>query len=274
MMLPENIPSLIRASNTTCTLASTFMAQATRINVGGRQYRVTSTLTLNTATTGFGGLDTGALGSAHQLYYVYAVVQNGAIGLCASLTDPVTGPSGFSGRYRLVGAFYVQDTAVIGSTVTISGTATSEPQSWTVTAFGTGTFGSDGVMTTQWQRIADYMHFRIQYLQSIAGTAGSGNYTIPLPTGLSIDTSKENTGASFANICATGYLTGTGSPNDAVLVAIANGGTSLLCSYLPESGGAGAIFASGAATFNLSNATVRVSLKGRLPISGWKTTLL
>lgn len=59
----DNIPVPVVASTTSLTLAATNKGLPSAYQIGGQQYSNTSTLTLNTATTGAGGLDTGSLGA-------------------------------------------------------------------------------------------------------------------------------------------------------------------------------------------------------------------
>lgn len=105
----ENIPSLVRASGTSCTMASTNNAQPTRIQIGGQSYALSASLTLSTASVGAGGLDVGSL-AASQIYYVYAVVNTSTfvVALVASLSVPSAGPlmpSGYGAAYKWVGGF-------------------------------------------------------------------------------------------------------------------------------------------------------------------------
>ena len=105
----ENIPSPVVASTTTLTLAASNLGLPTVFLVGGQAYTPSGTITLNTATTGANGLDTGAL-SQISLYYIYAIVHNSTFvpALVASLAVPNTGPSmpsGYGSAYKLVGNF-------------------------------------------------------------------------------------------------------------------------------------------------------------------------
>lgn len=101
----ENMTKLIVGSTTTVTLPS-----GSNLRLGGQGYALSSNLTCNLATTGFGGLDTGALGVS-LLYYVYAVRNAGlAVGLVASLS--ATAPSGFT-AYRKIGAFITDTTSLV-----------------------------------------------------------------------------------------------------------------------------------------------------------------
>ncbi|MFM2009547.1 MAG: hypothetical protein RIR02_1497 [Pseudomonadota bacterium] len=94
-LFTDNLPDLVIASNTTITMAATYLGKSTRLTIGGQQYKYSSLTTLNFGTTGFNGLDTGAI-AANTLYYIYAVMQAGVPGLIASLASSATGPSGFT----------------------------------------------------------------------------------------------------------------------------------------------------------------------------------
>jgi hypothetical protein len=180
---PDNIPNLVKASGTELTLAATHLGRDTRITVGGQQYRVTSTLTCDLTTTGAGGLDTGSLGSSHQLYYVYAVTSNSSAALIASLSKPATGPAGFA-TYTLAGAFYVSDTAVIGSTVTTEGKAETEKIAFTP-VWGGGTFSSSA-RVGYWKRSGDSMVISA----SATITAVTSNIFLDMLTPYPIDSNK------------------------------------------------------------------------------------
>lgn len=70
------------------------------------QYTATSPLTINLATSGAGGLDTGSEASS-TWYYAYAIPDTGNPGqfvCCCSVTGPATGPTGL-GAFRYLGAF-------------------------------------------------------------------------------------------------------------------------------------------------------------------------
>lgn len=96
--LQPNIPKLVIASSTSLTLAATYNGQPTFLQVGGQGYFLTSGLSLSTAVTGIGGLDTGAI-AANTAYYVYAVISSGVIGLVISTSS--TAPTGFTQYQRL-----------------------------------------------------------------------------------------------------------------------------------------------------------------------------
>jgi len=95
----ENLPPIVKASTTQITLASTYLGQTSVARIGGQFYRL-SALTLNTGTSGIGGLDTGSIAN-NTLYYVYLVVNGSNVpGLVMSTSS--SAPTGFT-RYKYIG---------------------------------------------------------------------------------------------------------------------------------------------------------------------------
>lgn len=83
----DSFGAVSRPSTTTILMAPS------RITIAGQQYVNETGITLNAAgANGFNGLDAGALGN-YQIWYVYLVVQNGLLGLTASMSD--VAPAGF-----------------------------------------------------------------------------------------------------------------------------------------------------------------------------------
>jgi hypothetical protein len=196
VLTADNIPRLVKASSTTLTLATTYLGRPTRITVGGQQYRPSSTITLNTAINGFNGLETGTLSNTNSLYYVYAVVVSGTLGLIASLSDPSVGPNTFATTYKLVGSFYSSS-----SGNSIAGVV---PQD---------SFSAVKVLTStdSPHTVADADSFRT-YLCN----ATSGNITVNLPVianniGREIIIKKTDSSANIVTIDANGSETINGA---------------------------------------------------------------
>ena len=85
----ENIGTLSKTSNTIITLTPS------RVTIGGLQYINLANVTINTGTTGIGGLDTGSI-QANKVYNVFAVPNSGFLGIIASLNSSPTGYSNFT----------------------------------------------------------------------------------------------------------------------------------------------------------------------------------
>lgn len=101
-------------SITSTTTAQMFASASAPIIVtlGGRQYRSSSTLTLNTAVSGLGGLDTGSLAAA--TYYLFLTVSSGTLGLTMSLSSS---PTGFSVSKLLGRVIIASDGVSVGKAI-------------------------------------------------------------------------------------------------------------------------------------------------------------
>lgn len=194
MYLQENIPLITKISGTQIQLAASYLGQSGRINVGGQQYRLTTALQCNLATTGFGGLDTGSL-AANTLYYIYVVVNgSNAAGLVCSTSNPAVGPTGFT-AWREVGRFRTfLGSAAVGVVVNrfIGGSKSRSSGSWTAwssPSIDNITVGN-GVVTARYKRSYDDM---LLFYMLVWGTttsfAGAPNVA-SLPDLLSIDLSN------------------------------------------------------------------------------------
>lgn len=277
--LPDNIPTLVRATATTATLAATNGGLSTRITLGGQQYRLTTALTLDISTSGIGGMDTGAFGSAHQLYYVYAVANSsGVVGLVASLATPAAGPSGFTTRFKLIGAMYASDSALtIGGTVSINGPAESEWQTYTMVIGASVTPPTLPTATPQqisaWRRVGSTMHFRSAWRfgsDPTGSSAGSGSYRFPLPTGFTINTAILPNGFNTLKVCGVG---GAASIFQGLCHVEPNGTGQYV--YLTVLNTVGPAYTDISATFQpVTTANQDYSLDCMVPITGWKATLL
>ena len=197
----ENIPLLTKITGTTLTLASTFEGKTGRVTVGGRQYSVTSTITLNTATTGLNGLDT--------LYYIYAVRSTTAgFGIVASTVTPTVGPTGYTG-WKEIGRFrtFLGSAAiavVINRLIGENNPPTLGSQGGPNTDWVTypPSFSNGGTQTSNtwfWKRDGSDLIIQAQTVWSGAGAASTLRASIP--SGLSID----------SIICPVGTTPGTGA---------------------------------------------------------------
>lgn len=186
----DNISKLVVASSTTITMPATYLGTTCLATIGGQQYKFTTTLTLNTASSGAGGLDTGSL-AANTLYYVYLVVSSGALALCASTSGPSVGPSGFSGRFKYIGKFRTSATAATIHTAVnvITGNTYGVEQStgWIDVSSTIATqnlTAAGGTEYARMQRVGSTMtvHFSFQ----VSAVGGSGGF-VRLPLSCNID---------------------------------------------------------------------------------------
>ncbi len=275
ILLADNIPALIKASTTTCTLAATHLGQPTRIKIGGQQYKLSSSLTCNiVAANGAGAFDSGVFTDA-QLVYVYAIVNRSSfsVALIASQASPSSGPlmpSGYGSAYTLVGAFYGNGTSLIGSTVTIVGTASTDFMSFTPIAVSGFT---GGTLAGFWRREADCMVGEMSLVSPTTWVAAALDIRFAVGP-LTVDLAKfpvTPAGEQFpiGDAVFTDSSVGTRYLGTATLGAIAAG--SIRCWST-----AGAdVWAVGASRPVLGqNGADSVHINFSVPISGWTKTLL
>jgi len=212
----ESISDLAIDSVTVISLPSSV------ITVGGQQFENESNLTMNTAVSGAGGLDTGAI-AANTVYFVHAVNNSGAMALVSSLSE--TSPTGFTG-FKKIGRFITNGSSEITSLATyikegITNWSTYTPWDFSPTATTAPTFGASPVLNRmKWKQALDHYLVEGDLELNVAGTNGAGEYTALLPGGIEIDTTKQGIGVGFGagnKATSKGHL-GVGS--------IANGGTS------------------------------------------------
>jgi hypothetical protein len=234
----ENIPLLTKVTGTTLTLASTFEGKTGRVTVGGRQYPVTSTITLNTATTGLNGLDTGAL-AANTLYYIYAVRSTTAgFGIVASTAAPTTGPTGFTG-WKEIGRFRTSfGSAAIAIVINrikgnnLSVDSTSEWVSYVpvVSGFGTST------PTGQYRFTKDSIEARAWVI--ITNVTGVTTMSIDLPSFVYIDYNKLANTGSANNIVGSCFAEDTVTTGNVYLGSLAVDANTLGRTMSLQGGGA------------------------------------
>jgi hypothetical protein len=147
-----------------------------------------------------------------------------------------------------------------------TGAAVTDWVAYTMTIGGTTTAPTKGttvVDSAKWRRVGDSMELMYQFQWSTAGTAGSGTYTFPLPSGYSIDSNKL---ATMNNPAVTvGTYTGTvGGVGNFVGDTVYTGGNFLT---LFDSTGASI----GSARGQLSATTGGFSFMAKVPIAGWSS---
>lgn len=177
----DSIAKLAKGSGTQVSLPPSV------ITVGGQQYKNLSAITLDTTTIGINGLDTGSLG-AHQLWYVHAIVNSGALALVASLSK--TAPTGFS-NFKWTGWAFWTNTA---SQVSLT---TNKPrwngQNDTLLA-GFSNFGTIPAQNIMIWRDGGYLMAE-GWFES--GTTLPAEAELLLPTGLLIDSSRADATGVF-----------------------------------------------------------------------------
>lgn len=152
--------------------------------------------------------------------------------------------------YGAVSSDYAAYTPTIGATITPP------------------TQGAGATKTVYWRRVGDSMQIIFDYVQTNAGASGSGAYQIPLPSGYTIDTTKqpvttENFGRS--SVGAADAYDGSISWVGSVVAATS---TALEVQFLNQTTGMSS-WGSGAVA--LGNANARISFNATIPIAGWSS---
>ena len=181
----ENLSKLTKLTGTTLSLG------ASRINIGALQW-VTSTLTLNTAVVGLGGVD--ATLAVSSLYYCYAVVSSGTAYLIASLS--ATAPTGYA-QCRMVGAFYSNASSQINDAIPLKqGAIVTEWQNFTANFAGQ----TGGTKTGKWRRIGDSMEIEA----TVVSPSAWGVYqNLTMPAGYTINIASLTTGVTVVGTAIT-----------------------------------------------------------------------
>lgn len=233
----------------------------------GQGYKLNSALVLSTASTGLGGLDTGSL-AANTLYYVYAAVSSNTVGLVASLNAPSTGPTGFT-QWRQIGrmrtfsgsaALAIVVNNFLGNGGPAEAQEVTEWVSWTPTITGNVTNPTKGTATetARWRRVGSKIEVMYSYIQTLAGNAGNGSYSISLPNGYAIDyaqlsSGNTNLGPVYAYNGTTEYI---GYTNASATSAV----------YFLIFTSIGSTYALGSANVSLGNAAARIQTTFSVPI--------
>ena len=164
------------------------------------------------------------------------------------------------------------DVSVGPSTVAPTGLAGTDWQPYTITPTGSISNPVKGTVTVdnaEWRRVGDSLQIRWSYIQTSAGTAGSGDYLINLPAGLVIDSSKMNIGSGTASAGGVGSLMLGSTAGNGRYNLVATNSTHLLglndalSQTWDSTAGAG----------GFGNASLEISLLAQVPIVGWSSNL-
>lgn len=158
-------------------------------------------LTLGTAISGPGGIDTGSV-AASTFYYVYTIVHSNSIKLIASISS--TSPTGFT-QYKKVGAFYTDSSSnifkayyfgevnqtVLSAYFIAAGTASAQtPINWVQSSTNSG-----GLLTINF--ISGIFSLEPRLVGNRAGSGGGTVATVASGgTALSITLSQGNTSSN------------------------------------------------------------------------------
>lgn len=154
-------------------------------------------------------------------------------------------------------------------------TNTTAWTSYTMTIGGSTTPPTKGTIVrdqAQWRRVGDSMEIAYDFEQSGTGTAGSGTYLFPLPSGYTIDSTKVSltNDGSVAFGQASTSQSSTGMSSVRIGVVTAYNSTNLALALHNDSGAptnARSLLSDGIVP--LSGATVTFTFRALVPITGW-----
>lgn len=170
------------------------------------------------------------------------------------------------------------DNFYVGPQVMAFGPAVSDWTAYTLAigAVSGGTVeGAGASKSALWRRVGDSMEIQFRYSQTAAGTAGTGTYWFPLPSGYTIDTTKVTvgTGAVGSGITPVGH--GQVAQTTAESTSTASPATMFAYDannlYMVTSTTAGQLRTVKGGGFDLSSNPAYYSFTARVPISGWSS---
>lgn len=154
-------------------------------------------------------------------------------------------------------------------------TSTDWASNTTMTITGTTSNPTKGTINTDyitWRRSGNMAEISFNYRQTAAGSAGSGNYQVAMPTNMTIDTTRIQTYTGTDATVAFGFrlnssVTGNTNTTNGSMGGAYAYSSSLLCVNFDVGSGGFAIW--GSSGVSLSNTTVNMIGWIRVPISGW-----
>lgn len=184
------------------------LASGAYLTIGGQQYLTLSALSLNIATTGVGGLDTGAM-AINTVYYVHAVIVGGVISIIASLSKIL--PTGFTYAVWTGWVFVSNDSSQVGIV------ANSTIWAWQSYVHiwdsdGTAPAIGNGSLFAKYRRNGDTIELRTHIITGTSTTYGTGDFGFSIPANLAIDTTKIDISGTHRGPYGTGQFVKLG-PN-------------------------------------------------------------
>lgn len=178
------------------------------------------------------------------------------------------------------GSVYVDDCYVGPSRLLAQGAGLSDTIVATTTITGSTTNPTKGTTSFdrfEYARMGDKMLIHVQYVQTAAGSAGSGTYLFQLPNSLQIDTSKLNVSTAATSNVGQGKLSNNSGSQGASTVPIhvfPYNATSLALEYTDASGAnlltdTGNV---GSAAYSLASTNLTITFDAIVPISGWTSS--
>ena len=159
--------------------------------------------------------------------------------------------------------------------VTSVGAALTDWKTYSATIGASTTPPTKGTNTrdrAQWRRVGDSMEISWEYVQTGAGSDGSGDYLFPLPSGYTVDTDKLSADSAYPKgACGTFDINTSGS--NYLGHAMVRNSTNLWAVVNNSASASGILHAWGSAELPFSNATYQITLHCKVPIVGWTSNV-
>lgn len=172
------------------------------------------------------------------------------------------------------------DNVSVTATQYVYGTTITDWQSYNLVVGATTTAPTEGsgvVKAARYRRVGDSVEIRYNYSQTGAGSAGSGIYLFPLPSGLTIDTTKVTASATtqgaFGTAVGNGHLGGADSATGMKPSIVTPYNTTNLRFATDVNGTSTQAFASGVTSFAYSDAVLIYSFQAMVPVLGWSSSV-
>jgi len=168
------------------------------------------------------------------------------------------------------------DNVVVGpQTVQYGAPVTDWVDSGAITITGSTTNPTKGTTTkdsAKWRRVGDSMEILYEFAQSTAGTAGSGDYRLGIPSGFTIDSNKIEIANSMPKgTCGVFTLRSSGSYYEGQVHTATS--TSLFCSFIDTAQSTGLVKLLGSTDAAFNNNPLQFTAVVRVPILGWSSTV-
>jgi len=190
---------------------------------------------------------------------IRTVYPSGGVGDITPLSnDPTTGAawegvSSIVTSWNALGA-NVASTSQQANALTFGGNTTA------------GTYGTISVNVAQMRRVGSSAEFTMRYRQTVAGSSGTGDLVIRIPSGLTINSTKVNITTDFTNASVVGHGLHENASTRRWVEAVAYSSTSVGLVVGDD------VTAAGLTTPSFANTTFGASVTFSVPITEWTTT--
>lgn len=211
---------------------------------------------------------------------VYDLVQTSGTGTCSATFQTTTNSTQYQLALININAstaaytLYL-DSFVVGPNSYSVGPAMSDWVAYSPVIGGQTTAPTPGTSTTYayWRRVGDSMEIKYDFIQTTAGSAGSGTYLFPIPSGYTIDATKINVNTNGINGVVGSSSVSNSNYSAAGFAAVARSTDLIIAVYNTNTSNVSVSYI-GSTDWPLSVATTNYSFTAKVPIAGWSSNVL